>query len=331
MSEYIYGLRQRTGRKPVIKKLGAVRAGIEQTPVVFNGRPIMVESRLGGTDGADVQHIRVIDLETNEVYAILGNDHYFASAYAENGTLYIFCTDMHDSEAMTMFDTDKGEEAWHDNRGGHNVCMYKTRDFKSFEYKEIINCPQKRFWNTSVCKGEDGYVMAIEVSAEDGFPNEKIGVHFTEFFAKSADLENWEMLPDEYSYTPVRYNACPALRYFYEYYYMICLEELPALRYAPYVYRTKDFLHFEVGFHNPVMMYGDDDRVICPDCEKNFDERERDLLYNGLNINCSDVDLFEYGGKTVIYYANGDQMSYAFLCKAEYDGKMQDLLEGFFK
>ena len=59
MSEYIYGLRQRTGRKPVIKKLGAVRAGIEQTPVVFNGRPIMVESRLGGTDGADVQHIRV--------------------------------------------------------------------------------------------------------------------------------------------------------------------------------------------------------------------------------------------------------------------------------
>ena len=106
MSEYIYGLRQRTGRKPVIKKLGAVRAGIEQTPVVFNGRPIMVESRLGGTDGADVQHIRVIDLETNEVYAILGNDHYFASAYAENGTLYIFCTDMHDSEAMTMFDTD---------------------------------------------------------------------------------------------------------------------------------------------------------------------------------------------------------------------------------
>ena len=58
MSEYIYGLRQRTGRKPVIKKLGAVRAGIEQTPVVFNGRPIMVESRLGGTDGADVQHMR---------------------------------------------------------------------------------------------------------------------------------------------------------------------------------------------------------------------------------------------------------------------------------
>ncbi len=331
MSEYLYGLRQRTAKKPIIKKLGAIRRGIEQTPVIFKERPIMVESRLAGTDGVDVQHIRVIDLETDEVYAILGNDHHFASAYAENDTLYIFCTDMHDNKEMTMFDTDKGEDAWHDNRGGHNVCMYKTTDLKTFTYKEIIYSKEKRFWNTSVCKGKDCYMMAIEVSAEDGYPNEKIGVHFTEFFAKSYDLENWEMLPDEYSYTAERYNACPALRYFGGYYYMICLEELPALSYAPYVYRTENFTDYQVGFHNPIMMYGDDDRVICKGCEKNFSEEDIDLLENGLNINCSDVDLFEYKGKTYLFYANGDQMSYAFLCKAVYDGKMENLLKGFFE
>lgn len=329
MSEFLYGLRQKTGRKPIIKKLGAVRLGMEQTPVIFKDRPILVESRLAGADGIDVQHIRIIDLETDEVYALLGNDHYFASAYAENGTLYVFCTDMHDHQAMTMFD--EGDVEWHDNRGGHNVCMYKTCDLKNFEYNEIINCPQKRFWNTSVCKGDGCYMMAVEVRFEEGFETDYIGVPFTSFFAKSYDLENWEMLPDEYSYTPDRYNACPAMRYFDGWYYMICLEELPALRYAPYIYRTKDFQHFEVGFHNPFMMFGDDDRVICPGCEKNFNERELDLLYNGLNINCSDLDLFEYNGKTVIFYSNGDQMSYSFLCKAEYDGKMQDLLEGFFK
>ena len=329
MGEFLYGLRQKTSRKPVIKKLGAVRLGMEQTPVIFKGRAVLVESRFGGKDGVDVQHIRVVDYETHETLAVFGENHYFASAYVENDTLYTFCTDMHDNEKMTMFDTDTTE--WHDNRGGHNVCMYKTTDLKTFSEKKVVTSKEKRFWNTSVCKGEDCYMMAIEVSAEKGYPNEKIGKHFTEFFAKSYNLEDWEMLPDEYSYTSERYNACPALRYFNGYYYMICLEELPALRYAPYIYRTKNFTDFEVGFHNPIMMYGDDDRVVCEGCENNFSDEELDLLYNGLNINCSDLDLFEYNGKTYIFYSNGDQMSYSFLCKAVYDGKMKDLLEGFFK
>lgn len=63
MSEFLYGLRQKTGRKPIIKKLGAVRLGMEQTPSFLRIRPILVESRLAGADGIDVQHIRIIDLE----------------------------------------------------------------------------------------------------------------------------------------------------------------------------------------------------------------------------------------------------------------------------
>ena len=43
------------------------------------------------------------------------------------------------------------------------------------------------------------------------------------------------------------------------------------------------------------------------------------------------VDLFEFEGKTKIYYANGDQMSYSFLCEAEYDGPLDEFLEAFFK
>ena len=163
-----------------------------------------------------------------------------------------------------------------------------------------------------------------------GYPyNEHIGVSFTTFFAKSKDLENWEMMPDECSYTPQRYNACPAIRYANGWYYMICLEVLPCYRYASYIYRTQNFLDWQVGFHNPIMMFGDDDRKVKEGCE--LTDEEMELLQTGLNINNSDIDLFEFEGKTKIYYANGDQMSYSFLCEAEYDGPLDEFLEAFFK
>ena len=58
---------------------------------------------------------------------------------------------------------------------------------------------------------------------------------------------------------------------------------------------------------------------------------ELDVLENRLNINNSDVDLFEFEGKTHIFYASGDQMTYSFLCEAVYDGPPEAFLEAFFK
>ena len=88
-------------------------------------------------------------------------------------------------------------------------------------------------------------------------------------------------------------------------------------------------MDWEVGFHNPIMMFGDEDRIPHPN--SSLTPQELDLLENGLNINNSDVDLFEYEGKTHIYYASGDQMTYSFLCEAVYDGPMEEFLEAFFK
>ena len=170
--------------------------------------------------------------------------------------------------------------------------------------------------------------MAIEVSADKNYNIPEIGKPFTCFFAESTDMVNWKMMPNDHSYTASRYNACPALRFSKGWYYMICLEALPCVRYAPYIYRTKNFLDWEVGFHNPIMMWGDDDRTTHPDsC---FTKEETELLETGLNINCSDIDLLEYDGKTHIYYANGDQMTYSFLCEAVYDGPLDSFLESFF-
>ena len=171
--------------------------------------------------------------------------------------------------------------------------------------------------------------MAIEVSNEESYDIPQIGTWFTSFFAESDDMENWTMMPDDCSYTASRYNACPALRYANGWYYMICLETLPCTRYAPYIYRTKNFSDWEVGFHNPMLMWSDEDRIPKEGCS--FTEEELDILQNGLNINCSDVDLFEQDGCTHIYYANGDQMTYSFLCEAVCELPLDEFLEAFFK
>ena len=54
---------------------------------------------------------------------------------------------------------------------------------------ELFSRPGWRLWNTSVCKGPDGYRMAIEVSLDENMDEERkkalqpvIGVPFTEFF-----------------------------------------------------------------------------------------------------------------------------------------------------
>ena len=78
-----------------------------------------------------------------------------------------------------------------------------------------------------------------------------------------------------------------------------------------------------------MMMWSDEDRIPKPGVE--FSEKDLDTLQNGLNINCSDLDFFEYKGKTHIFYANGNQMTYLFLCEAVYDGTEKDLVESFFR
>ncbi|MBQ6020506.1 MAG: hypothetical protein IJL26_10055 [Clostridia bacterium] len=327
MKEHFYSIGQKTGRAPVIRKLGAVGPGMEQTPVVWNGELYLVESR-EPDEVCGEQHIRVRHEATGRVSAPFGREHYFASAYVEGDTLYVFATSRFDDLPMTMYQSED-PAAWHDPRGGRRVRMYRTTDLVSWDETDIIEVPERRLWNTSVCRGADGYVMAIEASAAPGRDDPAVGVPFTCFFARSNDLLHWELLPDGCAYTPARYNACPALRYADGYFYMICLEALPCQRYAPYIYRTKDFDLWEVGFHNPIMMWDDDDRKVKPGCS--FPPAELGLLETGLNINCSDLDLCEYKGKTRIYYANGDQMTWSFLCEAEYDGPLDEFLKSFFQ
>ena len=43
---------------------------------------------------------------------------------------------------------------------------------------------------------------------------------------------------------------------------MVCVEAFPKARYAPYIYRTRDFVTWEIGLHNPILWISKEDRMI---------------------------------------------------------------------
>ena len=331
MGEFTYSTNQRVKHAPVIRKLGIIGANMELTPIVLKGELLLVESMCdeSGTSGSGNPWIRVRNPYTGKTGKPFGKGYYFASGYTENGTVYAFGTSARDNKPLTMYQSDD-PSSWHDPRGGGEVRMFWSDDLETWNEKTAIKVPEWRLWNTSVCKGDSAYVMAIEVCQSGDAIDPVIGHPFTVFFAVSKNLTDWEMMPNECCYTRERYNACPALRYFDGWYYMICLEALPAVRYAPYIYRTKNFIDWEVGFHNPIMMYSDEDRKIKPGAPYQFTEEQIDKMENYININNSDIDLCEYEGKTRIFYATGNQQTYSFTGEAVYDGPIDQFCKVFF-
>ena len=293
---------------PLIRKSGIITDhGDEMSLFVYKDRLMYM----------DAGHVRCVDYFTGEAYAPIPDTKgtYFLSAYCEKDTVYAFAT---------------RENA---------VYRFVSSDLIHWTEGEIVLTFPENFelFNTSVCKDEEGYTMAIEAGgADDRFPDRKdrpnpyIGRRFTEFFARSQDLHTWTLLPFENGYTMLRYNACPALRYCEGYYYMICLEELPLRRYAPYIYRTKDFEIWEIGFYNPLFVPGREDLMPKPGAVLSPEYLADNFRH--LNTNNSDVDLCEYNGKTYIVYCSGNQGATwgGQNCEAVYDGSLEDFLKANF-
>lgn len=314
MKEIIFPEKKEIKGPPSIKKNGIIYpCGSEMSVFVHNGRLKYLVNHW--QDFANnIGTATVGDYETRKECKPFGGESGFYSMYYENGTTYAFGTNK------------------------NNVWLYTSKDLENWtEGKIVLTFPENfKLFNTAVCKGSDGYVIAVEcgyANDENGknMPNEYIGSGFTEFFAKSEDLENWELFPFENAYTPQRYNACPAMEFCDGYYYMICLEELPSLRYAPYIYRTKDFETWEIGFYNPLFVPSLED--LSPKKGVEIPQEMLDECFCHLNTNNSDIDLCEFEGKTYIFYCNGNQGNTwgGLYCEAIYDGPLAEFLKRNFE
>lgn len=256
----------------------------ELSPFIWKGRLCHLECvrpAHGGT--REEYYLLLSDAETGKELGRLAEGYGLASILVHDGQAYVFASRWE-------------EDGWHD------VTLFRSKDLKHWESKQVLQGENEMIFNTSVCRGRGGFVMAYE-SNDPAYPA------FTIKFARSKDLLTWTKLP-EATFGTNRYTACPCIRYVDGYYYVLYLENrAPRHHFETYVTRSKDLKHWELSAANPVLV------------PEGVDE----------GINASDPEMVEWEGKTYLYFAVGDQLTWMNLKRAAYPGSMRRFFREWYR
>jgi len=291
------------GRPPnpaLVKLPFSFPAGMENTPVLYQGRPLLVQNR------------RSTKREEQEKADLFIEDLVTAQEVAKLGTGFSFVSAIVHGDEMNVFGTVNTNEEW-----TKDVYRFSSADLKCWRQELAIarDGPDEHLFNTSVCRDGEGYLMAYEYSKTGS-------AHWSFRFARSKDLARWEKIPD-LAFSDVAegsFCACPAIRYCAPYYYVIYGIErergvgkryqygLSTTKYAAAIARSEDLATWEVSPCRGPML----DPIA------------------GEGINNTDADLFEYQGSTYVYYGTGDQATWGTIRVAMYTGPMKEMLESHF-
>ena len=274
------------GRSLLTRESVVRRDMCEVAPLVWQGQLCLLECVRPGSGGSPADcYLTLKEAETDKMLAKFAEGHGLASAHVHNGVLYVFAARY----------GPKGD--WND------VTLFKSLDLTNWEKKVVVKQDaREHLFNSSVCEGPDGFVMAYET-------NDRAYPAFSIKFARSNDLESWTKVPGVVFGTD-RYTACPCIRYVNGYYYLMYLEHRkPRWFFETFLARSKDLKTWQLSPANP---------MLTPD---GIDE----------GINASDPDVIEFDGKTYIYYSVGDQRTWMNLKRTVYPGPIQELFEGYFR
>lgn len=255
----------------------------EAAPVVWRERLAVLKSVRPASGGRREDYRLVLeDAESGDELARFAEGYSLASAFVEDDTFYAFGARF-------------APDGWND------VTLFRSRDLKHWDQRVAIPQANEQLFNSSVCRGPDGFVMAYE-SNDSRYPA------FTIKFATSANLTEWQKLPDAV-YGADRYAACPCIRYVDGWYYVLYLEHrTPRWFFETCLARSRDLRHWESAPGNPLLTPGFGD-----------------------GINASDPDVVEFGGATYIYYSVGDQRSWSRLKRAVFPGSLAAFFQEAFE
>ena len=309
-------------KRPEIRKLGTIFCNniVETTPLVWHDelyRFEVVRRESFTAENSDaIGHwselrddpcLRFVHVRTNTATPVFAKGHTFGFPYAEGDVMHVVTG---------------GSREW----GSDSLVFFRSTDLVTWEEYARVDLPGWKIYNMNIAKMGDTYTMLIEISA----PAEECGSCYTFRFMTSKDLVHWELTPSECVFQKDRYAGSPSL-YTFEgdpYYYVGYLEAYPVARFANSIARSRDLIHWEYSPINPVLMYGEEDRVIASPF---LTPADRKRIREALNINNSDMELCEYLGRTIIYYSWGDQRGTEFLAEACYEGPMHEFLRSFFE
>jgi hypothetical protein len=274
---------------PKLTKLPfAIGRGMENTPFEFGGRPMIALNHRDDTKAhtpayGDSMYLYIQDLVTGQEVSRFGEGHSFASAVVDGQAVHVFGS--------------RGDQDWF-----HEIDRFSSTDLKTWTKSPAITPePGENLFNVSVCRDDQGWLMAYESNQP---------VQFCFRFARSKDLNEWEKVPGlTFAGAGDEYSACPVIRYFAPYYYVIYLHAATPDHpgWTSYLARSKDLADWELSPLNPILAASE-----------------------GEGANNSDVDLFEREGKTYLVYATGDQATWSAARMAQFDGPMQSFFESFF-
>lgn len=278
---------------PVLTKLPfAFGPAMENTPVIFRGRPIIAMNHRDDSGGpgryTEKMYLYIKDLDTGLEISRFATGFSFASAYVTRDA---------EGEELHVFGSQGTDTDWF-----HDLYHFRTRDLETWEKELAIpRAGSEHLFNCSVTRDEEGYLMAYE-------SNEPVKFCFK--FARSKDLSSWEKIPDlVFRGLGNEYSACPVIRYIAPYYYVIYLHmPIPGHKgLVSFMARSRDLETFQLSPLNPVLEASE-----------------------GEGVNNSDVDLFEFEGKTYLFYATGDQQSWGTVKVAMFDGDLRSFFESYY-
>ncbi len=304
---------------PKIKKLGACSPNGEMTPFVWNGRLMRLElvDPMNGTDCSVRRYAAIRDVETGEFISSLAEDSYFHSAFVDGDTIYVTGVDM---------------------KRRDTIRIYESKDLINWKDRDLLTNRGWVYFNSQIAKGPEGYVIILESGPgaypnlwDTDYPKKYVGNKgWTMFFAKSPDMIHWEFLDYEKPFSKDEGTGGPALKYSDGWYYLLGDCVLPRKIFTSYMYRTKDFRDWYVGYYNPILMPSCEDRMISPHYTEITDE-ERERLRTAFNVNNTDLDICEWQGKTYINYLCGNQLGNYWMCEAVCDMPMAEFLKSYFE
>ena len=271
---------------PLIKLPVTFGEAMENTPFQFGGRTLLAlnhrdDTKINTDFYKKSMYLCIRDLCTGKEVARFGEGHSFVNAFVNGPELNVFASEGSDRD-------------WF-----QSIYRFTSTDLKTWKRELAIPREGKEhLFNCSVCRDDQGFLMAYESNLPVGFCFK---------FARSKDLSQWEKIPGLiFTGEKKEYSACPVIRYFKPYYYVIYLHTaVPGHKgYVSFVARSTDLATWQLSPMNPILEASE-----------------------GEGINNSDVDLMEYEGNTYLYYATGDQATWGSVRMAMYCGTM----ESFFK
>ena len=279
--------------------LGLGPQRLENTPVMYQGRPLLIEnSRLSNEKhGNTAIDMYVVDLTTSEILSRFGSTFAFNCAFVRGDELNVFATE-------------NTEKSW-----TGSIYRFWSTDLKTWQ-KELIMAKEKgrHFFNTSVCKGPDGYLMAYESNKP---------VQWCFQFARSNDLSHWEPI-EELVFADKVENSClanPTLRYIEPYYYLVYgIHRSKGKAAALYQYHRDDSKYFTFIMRSKDMVTWDLSPTKYPMIEPEIED----------GVNASDADLFEFMGNTYLFYGAGWQDTRGTIRVKMYPGPMKECLGSYF-